>query len=109
LQELTLETETDQSLPPSRRHEVEGLLAKKNATYQINLYSGASHGFAVRVDLKNERQVYAKEAAFVQAMLWFDKWLKGAPLTGSKYVSSGDQEFGKDLRVQHDFEYTSSN
>jgi hypothetical protein len=102
-------TETDQSLPPSRRHEVEGLLAKKNATYQINLYSGASHGFAVRVDLNNERQVYAKEAAFAQATLWFDKWLKGAPRPGSKYVAGWDQESGNDLRVQHDFENTSSN
>jgi Dienelactone hydrolase family len=106
--------ETDQSLSSARRHEVEDLLAKQNATYQINLYAGASHGFAVRVDLKNQKQVYAKEAAFYQALLFFDEWLKGSTNPGaatSKYVANGHWENSQgsdnDLRVQHDFDYTS--
>lgn len=107
--------ETDNSLSPARRHEVEDVLAKQNATYQINLYAGASHGFAVRVDMKNRKQVFAKEAAFYQALLWFDEWLKGSTnpgAAGSKYVANGHWEnadhsgSGKDLRVQHDFEYS---
>ena len=107
--------ETDNSLSPARRHEIEDVLMKQKATYQINLYSGASHGFAVRVDMKNKVQVFAKEAAFYQALLWFNEWLKGSAnpsVTSSKYVANGHlentehQESGNDLRVQHDFEYS---
>jgi len=96
--------ETDQSLAPARRHEVETLLAKNNATYQINLYSGVSHGFAIRVDMNNWRQVYGKEAAFNQALLWFNGWLKrtSSGFQSKKFVA----EEKADQRVAHDFEYT---
>jgi hypothetical protein len=72
------------------------------------LYSGVSHGFAIRVDLKDPKQVFAKESAFYQGKFWFDQWLKTASpaMTGAvalKYLDESDQ----DLRVQHDFEWTS--
>ena len=43
--------------------------------YQINLYSGVAHGFAVRGKLDKLEAKYAKEAAFLQAVQWFDTWL----------------------------------
>jgi len=103
--------ETDSSFNATKRHDTEDILAAKNATYQINLYSGASHGFAIRVDMSNRRQVFAKESAFRQALSWFDTWLKGAS-TGSKTLYTGtewvsQEGIGRDQRVAHDFEYSS--
>jgi dienelactone hydrolase len=44
--------------------------------YQITLYSGVEHGFAVRADISKKEVKYAKEAAFIQAVAWFDEFLK---------------------------------
>lgn len=41
------------------------------------LYSGVEHGFAVRADLSKPDVKFAKEAAFLQAVQWFDEFLKG--------------------------------
>ncbi|KAF2117950.1 dienelactone hydrolase family-domain-containing protein [Lophiotrema nucula] len=67
--------ELDTAFNVTGRHAAESILQTKNATYQLNLYSGAPHGFAVRPDLSVPRQKYAKETAFFQAVRWFDAWL----------------------------------
>jgi dienelactone hydrolase len=67
--------EVDQSLNTTRRHEVEDILLKRKVGFQSSLYAGVAHGFAVRADVKNRTQLFAKEAAFWQAVLWFDDWL----------------------------------
>lgn len=46
------------------------------ATYQINLFSGVEHGFAVRGDVSKRHIKFAKEQAFLQAVNWFDQYLK---------------------------------
>ncbi|KAF2202019.1 dienelactone hydrolase family protein [Delitschia confertaspora ATCC 74209] len=56
------------------RRNAEDILQQMNATYQTTLYAGAPHGFAVRVDMNNPRQVYAKESSYLQAVRWFDAW-----------------------------------
>ncbi|KAJ5937302.1 hypothetical protein N7454_004957 [Penicillium verhagenii] len=61
--------------PPEKRHTSEGILQKTGLPYQINLYSGVNHGFAVRGDLSNRVVKYAKETAFLQAVLWFNEHL----------------------------------
>jgi dienelactone hydrolase len=76
LEILTCNIETDGIFPPEKRHETEKILHEINARYQINLYSGVSHGFAVRGDLKDPVVTYAKEQAFLQAVFWFDEHLK---------------------------------
>ncbi|GLA18146.1 hypothetical protein AnigIFM62618_005301 [Aspergillus niger] len=53
----------------------EGILESNSVTFQSNLYYAAPHGFAVSVNLSNPQQAYAKQAAFVQAITWFDMWL----------------------------------
>lgn len=53
----------------------ETILNTNNVTFQSNLYSSAPHGFAVRANLSVPHQAYAKQAAFVQAVTWFDAWL----------------------------------
>jgi hypothetical protein len=39
--------------------------------YQINLFSGVEHGFAVRGDPSKPDAKFAKEQAFLQAVTWF--------------------------------------
>jgi dienelactone hydrolase len=68
--------ETDQIFPAEKRHESEEILKKVGQPYQINLYSGVEHGFAVRGDLSSRVQTYAKESAFLQAVQWFEEHLK---------------------------------
>jgi dienelactone hydrolase len=68
--------ETDTIFPAEKRHESEEILKKTGLPYQINLYSGVEHGFAVRCDLSNKVAKYAKESAFLQAVQWFEEHLK---------------------------------
>lgn len=67
--------ETDQIFPPEKRHKSEEILKETGHHYQINLYSGVSHGFAVRCDLSDKVQKWSKEQAFNQAVAWFDAHL----------------------------------
>lgn len=68
--------ETDSIFPTEKRHETEVILKEMKASYQINLYAGVEHGFAVRGDMKDQKQKYAKENAFLQALEWFEEYLK---------------------------------
>ncbi|KAF1994658.1 alpha/beta-hydrolase [Amniculicola lignicola CBS 123094] len=65
----------DDAFNATSRRTAEDILFSKNTTYQTSLYAGAPHGFGTRVDLSNTRQKFAKEAAFLQAVTWFDAWL----------------------------------
>ncbi|CAG7952761.1 unnamed protein product [Penicillium nalgiovense] len=67
--------ETDSIFPASKRHESEDILAKTGQPYQINLFSGVEHGFAVRADITKPTIRFAKESAFLQAVAWFDQYL----------------------------------
>ncbi|KUL83097.1 hypothetical protein ZTR_11172 [Talaromyces verruculosus] len=68
--------ETDTIFPAEKRHESEIILKETGLPYQINLYSGVEHGFAVRAELSNKVAKYAKENAFLQALAWFEEHLK---------------------------------
>jgi len=67
--------ETDVIFPTEKRHKSEVILKETGHPYQINLYSGVEHGFAVRGDITNKVAKYAKEQAFLQAVHWFDEHL----------------------------------
>lgn len=68
--------ETDQIFPAEKRRESEDVLKDMKIPYQITLYSGVVHGFAVRAEIKDAEAKFAKEAAFEQAVVWFNHWLK---------------------------------
>lgn len=53
----------------------ETLLRALGKPFQISLFSGVAHGFAVRGNLSNKVERFAKEQAFFQAVQWFDTWL----------------------------------
>ncbi|KAJ5935030.1 Dienelactone hydrolase [Penicillium verhagenii] len=67
--------EIDSAFPAKLRHESEEILAKTGQEWQINLFSGVVHGFAVRADLSDSKQKWAKEQAFCQAVTWFNRHL----------------------------------
>ncbi|KAG6040654.1 hypothetical protein E4U41_007555 [Claviceps citrina] len=67
--------ETDAIFPAEKRHRSEEVLGASGLPYQINLFSGVEHGFAVRGDLAVGAQRFAKEQAFAQAVAWFDHHL----------------------------------
>ncbi|MCJ1483449.1 hypothetical protein MMC06_003616 [Schaereria dolodes] len=68
--------ETDHIFPPPKRHESEEILKETNQPYQITLFSGVQHGFAVRAEVNDKVKKYAKEQAFFQGVAWFDEYLK---------------------------------
>ncbi|KAF2832306.1 alpha/beta-hydrolase [Ophiobolus disseminans] len=65
----------DASFNATAKARAESILARNNITFQSNVYGGAPHGFAVRVNQSIPQQAYAKQASFVQAVTWFDAWL----------------------------------
>lgn len=67
--------EIDTIFPAEKRHRSEDILVKTGQPWQINLYSGVEHGFAVREDLTVKHKRFAKEQAFVQAVTWFNEHL----------------------------------
>jgi dienelactone hydrolase len=71
-----------------KRHETESVLQKLGIPYQLTLYGSVHHGFAVRSDLGNRRQKFAMESACLQAIRWFDEWLKRSATDKTKMVAS---------------------
>ena len=67
--------ETDAIFTVELRHKSEGILKETKQPWQINLFSGVEHGFAVRCDPSIKQQKFAKEQAFFQAVTWFDEHL----------------------------------
>ncbi|KAJ4983631.1 dienelactone hydrolase [Stagonosporopsis vannaccii] len=67
--------ETDYVFPTHLRHESEETLKKTGFPFQITLYSGVNHGFAVRCDLKQRVQKFAKDTALFQALHWLEHHL----------------------------------
>jgi len=67
--------ETDTIFTKEKRHKSEEILVETKQPYQINLFSGVSHGFSVRCDTSKKHEKFAKEQAFLQAVTWFDEHL----------------------------------
>ena len=68
--------EIDSLFTTEKRHKSEEILKAAGVPYQINLFSGVQHGFAVRCDLTIKENKFAKEAAFLQAIQWFEEYAK---------------------------------
>lgn len=64
--------ETDPIFTTELRHQTEAVLAENKTRYQIDLYSGVSHGFAVRGDLSDPVFKYAKERALISQLSFFN-------------------------------------
>ncbi|KAL2678883.1 hypothetical protein Neosp_009635 [[Neocosmospora] mangrovei] len=66
--------EVDSLLNATHRSEIEALLGQTPQPFQVSLYSGTQHGFGVRANISDPEQKFAKEAAFWQAVRWFNAW-----------------------------------
>ncbi|ODQ77405.1 hypothetical protein BABINDRAFT_41676 [Babjeviella inositovora NRRL Y-12698] len=64
--------ETDNIFPEELRRQTEDTLKEMGATYQISLFSGVEHGFAVRGDLKKPAGKYALEKTLLDQSVWFN-------------------------------------
>jgi dienelactone hydrolase len=67
--------ETDTIFTTELRHKSETILIETKQPFQINLYSGVAHGFAMRGDLSIPIQKFTREQAFFQAVAWFNEHL----------------------------------
>ena len=74
--------EMDSIFPAEKRRETEDILFEKKVPYQVCLYGDSEHGFAVRANLKDRKQKFVKESAYIQAVRWFDEWVKDADVKG---------------------------
>ncbi|KAK6853069.1 hypothetical protein PG995_009881 [Apiospora arundinis] len=75
--------EKDEVFTGAHRRLMEKTLKTIDIPYQMTVYSGVQHGFAVRCDPKKATEVFAKEQAFNQAIQWFKFHLNA----GTKFVS----------------------
>ena len=64
--------EKDKIFTKELRHKSEDILVATTQPYQISLFSGVGHGFAVRGDLGDKQEKWSKERAFEQALQWFN-------------------------------------
>jgi hypothetical protein len=67
--------ERDDIFPVTKRHESEDILKRTKQAFQINLFSGVEHGFAIRSDPRIKTQQFARTQAFLQALAWFGNHL----------------------------------
>ncbi|KFX92604.1 hypothetical protein V490_05299 [Pseudogymnoascus sp. VKM F-3557] len=68
-------SEIDHIFTRENRYEAEKILVDSKVPYQINVYGGVEHGFALRADVSVKANQYAMEDAFKQAVAWFENWL----------------------------------
>lgn len=64
--------EVDPVFSSEMRHITEDKLKEMGARYQLDLFSGVTHGFAVRGDLSDPVVKYAKEKVLFDQVYWFD-------------------------------------
>ncbi|CUM62992.1 uncharacterized protein PRCAT00000553001 [Priceomyces carsonii] len=70
--------EIDSIFTTELRHQTEAELIKlsesKGLRFQIDLFSGVSHGFSLKADLKNPAVKYAKEKVFCDQLAFFKQF-----------------------------------
>lgn len=66
--------EIDQVYTEELRAKTEAALKEIKATYFTTLFSGVSHGFAVRGDLSDPNNKWAKEQAFKNCLAFFERF-----------------------------------
>ncbi|KAL4863388.1 hypothetical protein BDV12DRAFT_189733 [Aspergillus spectabilis] len=68
--------EKDPIFPYAKRRESEEILEGLGTPYEITLYGGVEHGFAVRGVANDRRVQFAKEGSFHQVVRWFGEYLR---------------------------------
>jgi dienelactone hydrolase len=64
----------DMSLPMAKVDETKRVMEGKEG-FELKVYEGCVHGFAVRATPGKEKEAKAADEALQQAVEWFKKWL----------------------------------
>ncbi|OQV02830.1 hypothetical protein CLAIMM_07958 isoform 3 [Cladophialophora immunda] len=67
--------ETDHTFGTAARNDAIKILQEDKKPYNLQLFSGVEHGFALRCNLDNPYERYAKEESLRAIAQWFDFWL----------------------------------
>jgi len=67
--------ENDHAFPTEKRQKAERLLQEEGKKYQVQLFQGVAHGFAVRCNLDDPYERYVKEQSYRGIVEWFNFWL----------------------------------
>ncbi len=68
----------DSVFPRAKRIESENILKDElSLPYQLSLYGSVEHGFGCKADINVPDKKFAKELAFLQALVWMNRYLKG--------------------------------
>ncbi|KAL0571421.1 hypothetical protein V5O48_010537 [Marasmius crinis-equi] len=68
--------ETDHTFPEASRHRAEAILKEGKRVYHFQLFSGIEHGFALRGNMDDVYERWAKEESASGIIRWFNLWLK---------------------------------
>lgn len=67
--------ENDHAFPPEKWQKAQSILKEGGKKYQLQLFQGVSHGFAVRCNLDDPYERYVKEQSYRGIVEWFNFWL----------------------------------
>lgn len=70
--------EIDHTFPNEFRNRAVDIMQGEKKHYQVQLFQGVEHGFALRGDLNNAYERYTKEQSLKGIADWFDFWLTKA-------------------------------
>jgi len=66
--------EIDRAFPTESRRRAEDILARRKATYHIQVFSGVEHGFSSRGDPENSNISWAREQSAHGIAEWFKRF-----------------------------------
>ena len=70
--------EIDHTFPTELRNRAVDILNAEKKRYQLQLFQGVAHGFAVRCNLDDAYEKFVKEQSFKGIVDFFDFWLSQA-------------------------------
>lgn len=68
--------EVDPIFPNDMRHKTEDILHKKKLRYQLDLFSGTTHGYTIKGDSKDPVVLYAQRKTLDDQIVWFSQFQK---------------------------------
>lgn len=68
-------SEVDHTFDTKSRRRALDILSEAGKTYNLQLFSGVQHGFALRADMTKPYERWVKEESLGGIARWFDYWL----------------------------------
>ncbi|KAK3071474.1 hypothetical protein LTR53_008555 [Teratosphaeriaceae sp. CCFEE 6253] len=68
-------SEIDHTFPNEFRNRAVDIMQAEKKLFQVQLFQGVEHGFALRGNIDNPYERYTKEQSLRSIAEWFDFWL----------------------------------